>query len=60
MAAARYDGVAGWSSDALLRAAAAVTLLLGYADLVGGGLTLGPVLIVASYLVLIPAALLRS
>ena len=46
--------------DTLLRSAAAVTLLLGYTDLVVGGHTLGPVLLVASYLVLIPAALLRS
>jgi hypothetical protein len=46
--------------DALLGAAAVVTLLLGYADLVVGGLTLGPVLLVASYLLLIPATLLRS
>jgi hypothetical protein len=45
---------------ALLPAAAAVTLLAGYADLVAGGLTIAPVLLAASYLVLVPAALLRS
>jgi hypothetical protein len=46
--------------EALLRSAAAATLLLGYADLATGGLTIGPVLLIASYLVLIPAAQLRS
>jgi len=56
----RTQSPAAARRDALLRAAAAVTLLLGYTDLVVGGHTVGPVLLVASYLVLIPAALLRS
>jgi hypothetical protein len=43
-----------------LRAAAAAALLLGYADLVRGGLSVAPLLLVAAYLILIPAALLRS
>jgi hypothetical protein len=40
--------------------AAAVTLLLGYADLVRGGETIGPVLLVLGYIVLVPVAILRS
>ena len=42
----------------ILSVAAAVLLLLGYADLVRGGETLTPILLVAGYLVLIPLALL--
>jgi hypothetical protein len=42
----------------LLRWSAALVLLAGYLDLVAGGLTLAPVLLVAGYLVLIPLALL--
>jgi hypothetical protein len=48
-----------WRAHAL-RAAAAAALLLGYADLVRGGLSVAPVLLVAAYLILIPAALVRS
>jgi hypothetical protein len=42
----------------LLRALAAAALLLGYADLVRGGLVVAPILLVAGYLVLVPLALL--
>ena len=40
------------------RVAAAGTLTLGYLDLVGGGITLAPALLILAYLVLVPAALL--
>ena len=42
----------------VLRATAVVVLILGYADLVRGGLTAAPLLIVFGYAVLIPAVLL--
>ena len=38
---------------------AAVTLLLGYADLVRGGETIAPILLVIGYCVLVPIAILR-
>jgi hypothetical protein len=38
---------------------AAVTLLLGYADLARGGETIAPLLLVIGYCVLIPLAILR-
>ena len=40
-------------------ALAALTLLLGYADLARGGVTLAPVLLVLGYCVLVPVAILR-
>ena len=41
----------------LVRAAAAAALLIGYADLVRGGITLAPLLIVLAYAVLVPMAI---
>ena len=41
-----------------LRVTAAVVLLLGYADLVHGGSTAAPILIVIGYTVLVPAVIL--
>ena len=38
---------------------AAVTILLGYADLARGGTTLAPILLVAGYCVLVPIAILK-
>ena len=38
---------------------AALSLLLGYADLVRGGITLAPILLVLGYCVLIPVAIMR-
>ena len=38
---------------------AAAALLLGYADLIRGGITLAPILLVVGYCVLIPVAILR-
>ena len=43
-----------------LPVAAALLLLVGFADIARGGITLGPVLLVAAYCVIIPAAILRS
>jgi hypothetical protein len=50
----RFDRPAVWWS------AATAALLLGYADLARGGVTLAPVLLVLGYIVLIPIAILRS
>jgi hypothetical protein len=41
-----------------LRTIALVLLLLGYADLVRGGVTAAPLLLVSSYLLLVPLAIL--
>lgn len=40
--------------------ATALVLLGGYADLVRGGETLAPILLVLGYCVLVPAAILKS
>ncbi len=42
----------------VLRAVAAVALAAGYADLIRGGMTAGPVLVVIGYAVLVPAVIL--
>jgi hypothetical protein len=39
---------------------AAVSLLAGYADLVRGGETIAPILLVLGYCVLVPVAILKS
>ncbi len=41
-------------------ALAVVSLLAGYADLVRGGETIAPILLVLGYCVLVPLAILRS
>ena len=41
-----------------VRAAAAAVLILGYADLVRGGISVAPVLLVLGYTVLVPLAIL--
>jgi hypothetical protein len=38
---------------------AALALLLGYADLARGGVTLAPILLVLGYCVLVPIAILK-
>ena len=38
---------------------AAVTILLGYADLARGGTTVAPILLVVGYCVLVPIAILK-
>jgi hypothetical protein len=43
-----------------LRVATALALLLGYVDLVRGGVTIAPLLLVTSYLLLVPLALLSD
>lgn len=42
----------------VLRAFAAAALLFGYTDLVLGGTTVAPLLLVAGYVVLVPAVIL--
>jgi hypothetical protein len=52
---------AGARSRALIWwGAAALALVAGYADLIRGGETLAPILLVVGYCVLIPAAILKS
>ena len=41
----------------LTRTAAAAALLIGYADLVRGGTTLAPTLLVVGYVILVPASI---
>ena len=41
-----------------LRAATLALMLLGYADLVRGGMTAAPLLLVSGYLLLVPLAIL--
>ena len=41
-----------------MRAAAAAALLIGYADLVRGGMTVAPLLLVIGYMILVPAVIL--
>ena len=41
-----------------VRLAAALALLFGYGDLVRGGITAAPVLLVIAYLLLVPLAIL--
>ena len=43
-----------------VRALAAAALIVGYADLARGGVTLAPLLLVAGYVVLVPLALLTE
>jgi hypothetical protein len=40
-------------------AIAAITILLGYADLARGGTTIAPILLVVGYCVLVPIAILK-
>jgi hypothetical protein len=42
----------------IMRAAAAAALLIGYTDLVLGGMTVAPLLLVIGYVLLLPAAIL--
>ena len=42
----------------IVLAIAAAALSIGYADLIRGGITVGPVLIVIGYAVLVPAVIL--
>lgn len=47
------------SRPALWWGLATVTLLLGYADLWRGGVTIAPILLVIAYCVLIPIAIVK-
>lgn len=48
------------SSSALWWGLAAASLVVGYADLWRGGITVAPILLVLGYCVLIPVAILKS
>ena len=52
-ASSRRTRILWWS-------AALGSLLLGYIDLVRGGETIAPILLVLGYLVLVPAAILKG
>ncbi len=47
-----------WRRPAILWGVAAVTLFLGYADLVRGGEVVAPFLLVIGYCILVPMAIL--
>lgn len=47
-----------WRRPAVMWSLAALTLILGYADLVRGGETVAPFLLVIGYCVLVPMAIL--
>ena len=53
-------GVAARRRTLLWWSLAGVSLLAGYADLVRGGETIAPILLVLGYCVLVPLAILRS
>jgi hypothetical protein len=42
----------------VIRGAAALALVVGYADLVRGGITAAPVILVVGYVLLVPIAIL--
>lgn len=54
----RSHNVAPARNARVLRGAAAAALLIGYSDLVRGGTTVAPVLLVLGYVILVPAAIL--
>ena len=56
---AQLDTTGPASRPGLWWAIALVTILLGYADLARGGMTIAPILLVAGYCVLVPVAILK-
>lgn len=52
-------GITTRSRSMLLWIAAALVLIAGYADLVRGGETLAPILLIIGYCVLVPLAILK-
>lgn len=52
-------GTPSRSRSMVLWIAAAVVLVAGYADLVRGGETLAPILLIIGYCILIPLAILK-
>jgi hypothetical protein len=64
MAKADFTGMSGTRSGSTTRrswifwALAAVALLVGYADLIRGGETLAPILLIVGYCILVPLAIL--
>ena len=54
----RSPRVAPSRSALVLRVAAAAALSLGYLDLIRGGITVAPVLIVIGYVILVPGVIL--
>jgi hypothetical protein len=56
---AQLEMTSGPSRPWLWWTIALVTILLGYADLARGGMTLAPILLVAGYCVLVPIAILK-
>jgi hypothetical protein len=54
----RTDTLAPSRQAHVVRAVAAAALAAGYADIIRGGITIGPVLVVIAYAVLLPAVIL--
>jgi hypothetical protein len=57
-ATARAEERRVWRRPAVLWTAAALVLILGYADLIRGGEVLAPFLLVIGYCILVPMAIL--
>lgn len=60
MAESQTDRARGRGRSLVWWAVAAVVLLAGYVDLVRGGTTLAPILLVLGYCVFVPLAILRA
>jgi len=60
MAESQADRTRGRGRALIWWAVAAVVLLAGYADLVRGGTTLAPILLVLGYCVFVPLAILKA
>lgn len=56
---AKTSASALWSRPAVWWGLSAATLILGYADLWRGGITMSAILLVIGYCVLIPVAILK-
>ena len=56
---AESDTVAAPRRSLLWWGLTVLALVLGFADLIRGGITLGPILLVLAYCVLIPVAILK-
>jgi hypothetical protein len=59
MTKATETGVSMASKPAFWWGLAAVTLLLGYADLWRGGMNVAPMLLVVGYCILVPIAIMK-
>lgn len=57
---AEHDKIASARRPYLWWGLAGIALIVGYLDLIRGGITLAPILLTIGYCVLVPVAILRS